>query len=459
MVGAALGQGAGQPAPADRGQRRVAGDVGLEFGRGEGDQAQLRRPRPRRRRGRRAGPAGRWPVVAVGVEDVGGDRVASTGPAAAVAGSARCGLGPGRGGDCRLATAARNGSGAAGGRPRSAPVGALGPTSRADRCPSDSADVAGVGLHATSARSAAGGRGRPARSASGRRTRPCRMRRTARSAASSPSQTAAVVVSAAVERAARDRRPGSRGSRADVPATSTVRRSHGAPTISPRRAVTRSTVANLPAAARGPGRRRSAIRKIGGDDHSSPTVAGRRPAESLLVRGRPRAARTAPAGVVHAPGRPVAARVPGAAGRTATCSRPAGRRSWSPRSPCSRCAGTASTRRSCSPTSWCRWWRSGVGIDIVAGVGPVVAKPIRTLADLDALAPAGAGRRRATSTEAVRQLVAELGADAADRLRRRAVHAGQLPDRGRPVARPRPDQGADARRTRSSGTRCSAGWP
>ncbi len=38
------------------------------------------------------------------------------------------------------------------------------------------------------------------------------------------------------------------------------------------------------------------------------------------------------------------------------------------------------------------------------------------------------------------------GRDAADRLRRRAVHAGQLPDRGRPVHGARPDQGADARR-------------
>ena len=77
----------------------------------------------------------------------------------------------------------------------------------------------------------------------------------------------------------------------------------------------------------------------------------------------------------------------------------------------------------------------GVDLDIKPGVGPVVAAAgPRPRADLDRLR---AARRRATSpyvAEAVRSLVAELGADAADRLRRRAVHARQLPRRGRPVA-------------------------
>ena len=61
----------------------------------------------------------------------------------------------------------------------------------------------------------------------------------------------------------------------------------------------------------------------------------------------------------------------------------------------------------------------GVDLDIVAGVGPVVARPIRTRADLAQL-------RDLTPddvtdiTESVRLLTAELGVDAAHRLRRRA---------------------------------------
>jgi len=66
----------------------------------------------------------------------------------------------------------------------------------------------------------------------------------------------------------------------------------------------------------------------------------------------------------------------------------------------------------------------GLGIDIVPGVGPVVDKPIRESADLDRL-------RELDATDV--PYVTE------------AVHAGQLPDRGRPVARPCPNQGGDAR--------------
>jgi uroporphyrinogen decarboxylase len=51
----------------------------------------------------------------------------------------------------------------------------------------------------------------------------------------------------------------------------------------------------------------------------------------------------------------------------------------------------------------------GVGIDIVAGVGPVVAKPIRETADLDVLRELDAGDV-GYITEAVTALVAELGA-------------------------------------------------
>src|SRR5690348_2748709 len=50
----------------------------------------------------------------------------------------------------------------------------------------------------------------------------------------------------------------------------------------------------------------------------------------------------------------------------------------------------------------------GVDLDIVAGVGPVVAEPIRTRADLDRL-PALTPEHVPYITEAVRLLVAELG--------------------------------------------------
>ena len=50
----------------------------------------------------------------------------------------------------------------------------------------------------------------------------------------------------------------------------------------------------------------------------------------------------------------------------------------------------------------------GVGVDIVAGVGPVIEHPIRARADLDRLQPLHAEAVPYVS-EAVRQLVAELG--------------------------------------------------
>jgi uroporphyrinogen decarboxylase len=51
---------------------------------------------------------------------------------------------------------------------------------------------------------------------------------------------------------------------------------------------------------------------------------------------------------------------------------------------------------------------TGVGVDIVAGVGPVVERPIRTAADIDALRPLEAGDVPYVAA-AVRALVAELG--------------------------------------------------
>ena len=117
------------------------------------------------------------------------------------------------------------------------------------------------------------------------------------------------------------------------------------------------------------------------------------------------------------------------------------RRSPSPSSPpssrCSPCAVTASTPPSCSPTSSCPWPRSGSGIEIVPGRGPVVDRAFPGPGDLDRLRPLepeyrsrprprnGADRRRPSRGPP-------------DRLRRGAVHPRQLSRRGRPVARPSP---------------------
>src|SRR5437660_1404678 len=50
----------------------------------------------------------------------------------------------------------------------------------------------------------------------------------------------------------------------------------------------------------------------------------------------------------------------------------------------------------------------GVGVDIVPGVGPVVAKPVRALADLDALRPLEPSDVPYV-TEAIRTILGELG--------------------------------------------------
>ena len=78
----------------------------------------------------------------------------------------------------------------------------------------------------------------------------------------------------------------------------------------------------------------------------------------------------------------------------------------------------------------------GVDLDIVPGVGPVVAQPFRTEADVDRLRDLDAGRRRARARRG-------HGADrrarghAAHRFRRRAVHARVVPGGGRAEPRPR----------------------
>ena len=76
----------------------------------------------------------------------------------------------------------------------------------------------------------------------------------------------------------------------------------------------------------------------------------------------------------------------------------------------------------------------GVDLDIKPGVGPVVAQPVRTLDDVAAI-PDLTARARAVHDRRDQRPGGRAGRDAADRLRRRAVHGGVVPRRGRPVAR------------------------
>ena len=80
----------------------------------------------------------------------------------------------------------------------------------------------------------------------------------------------------------------------------------------------------------------------------------------------------------------------------------------------------------------------GVDLDIKPGVGPVVADPVRTLADVEAI-PDLTPEHVPFITEAVRGPGRRARRHAADRLRRRAVHGGVVPRRGR--ARPRSTRG------------------
>ena len=92
----------------------------------------------------------------------------------------------------------------------------------------------------------------------------------------------------------------------------------------------------------------------------------------------------------------------------------------------------------------------GVDLDIKPGVGPVVAHPVRTLADVEAI-PDLTPEHVPFITEAVRGLVRRARRHPADRLRRRAVHGRVVPRRGWPVEGPREDQGDDVRRSRRLG--------
>ena len=100
----------------------------------------------------------------------------------------------------------------------------------------------------------------------------------------------------------------------------------------------------------------------------------------------------------------------------------------------------------------------GFGVDVAPGTGPVVAEPFRAAADLDRLRPLDPEADTPYVLETVRILAKELDRPA-DRLRRRAVHGGQLPRRGRSARAPGPRPRRSCTATRASGTPCSTGWP
>ena len=95
----------------------------------------------------------------------------------------------------------------------------------------------------------------------------------------------------------------------------------------------------------------------------------------------------------------------------------------------------------------------GFGVDVEPGRGPVVAQPFRSGADLDRLRPFEPDADAPYVAEAARLVRqgARRHRRCPDRLRRRAVHGGQLPRRRWPVAHLRPGEGADARRARPLG--------
>ncbi len=132
------------------------------------------------------------------------------------------------------------------------------------------------------------------------------------------------------------------------------------------------------------------------------------PSESVLVRATRGEDGPVHPRLVHAPGRPLAAGVPQGARRASGCSSPAAAPTSSPRSPSSRCAGTASTPRSSSPTSSCRSPRSGSTWTSSRGSARSSPSP-------SAPAPTSTGCPELTPdlvpdiAESVRLLTAELG--------------------------------------------------
>ena len=171
-------------------------------------------------------------------------------------------------------------------------------------------------------------------------------------------------------------------------------------------------------------------------------AASPRPPRGPVPRRRPRRQAVPAAGVADAPGGPLAARVPGAACGHRHAARPASTRRSPPRSRCSRCGGTASTPRSSSPTSSCRSTRPASASTSCPGVGPVVAHPVRTAADVARAAASSSPSRSRRSPRPSACCVRRARRHPADRLRRCAVHARRPTSSRAAQPQPRAHQGA-----------------
>ena len=193
------------------------------------------------------------------------------------------------------------------------------------------------------------------------------------------------------------------------------------------------------------GRRR---RSAAGSSRQVASPCPCRPLRRLGVpAGLPVPASRPGAGVVHAPGGPVPARVPGGPGHGKHPRRHRPARAGGRADPAAGATATASTPPSSSATSWCRWrpsasaWTSSrargrwwpspsVGAPTWPGCGPSSPSPT----------PPTSSRRSAWSGRARPLGVPLIGFAGAP------VHGGQLPGRGRAVAGLRPHQGPHARR-------------
>ena len=181
-------------------------------------------------------------------------------------------------------------------------------------------------------------------------------------------------------------------------------------------------------------------------------------AESPFVRACRAPGHAAHARLVHAPGRPVAAGVPRDPRRHRRCSIRAAGPTWSARSPCSRYAATAWTRPSCSATSWCRSRRPGSTSTSCPAPGRWSPSRSRTAADVGRLRPL-APTDVSYVDEAVRLLVAELGATPLIGFAGAPFTLASYLVEGGPSRNHTQDQGDDVRRPGRSGTPCAPGSP
>ena len=169
----------------------------------------------------------------------------------------------------------------------------------------------------------------------------------------------------------------------------------------------------------------------------------------------PRRADRAHPGLVHAPGGAVASRVPGAARRRDASSTPSATRRSRPRSPCQPVRRYGVDAAILFSDIVVPLAAIGVGVEIVAGTGPVIAEPFRR-------APTSTGCGRSSPSVDTPYVARDRAGPAsteldvpADRLRRSAVHRRELPRRGRPDPRPSPRTRRSCTPTRDLGSRCS----